>query len=114
MIYAIKAVGTEYVKIGVSRGQGPRMTRIGNMQVGCPFELVLVAQVDWPHREEKRIHGHLKRHGLHVRGEWFSMSQETRIIIDLMRDGRAGLDAWYKRITPSNNRRLARILSITR
>jgi len=38
MIYVIKAVGTEYVKIGVSAGNG--FSRLAGMQTGCPFDLV--------------------------------------------------------------------------
>jgi hypothetical protein len=105
MIYAIKAVGTEYVKIGVSLGGGP--ARIAAMQTGCPFELVLIAQAEWPHDDERRIHAHLKRLGLHVRGEWFKREGDTVAIIEMMRNGRAGMDDLHKRLLRRNHVRIA-------
>ena len=95
VIYAIRAVGSEYVKIGISTKSG--MGRIADMQTGCPFELVLIAEADWPHSEERRIHAHLKRLGRHARGEWFQRGGETDKLIDLLRDGHTGLEAWIKR-----------------
>ena len=110
MIYVLRAAGSEFVKIGVSKGIGPKMVRISELQTGCPFELVLIAQADWPHIEERRIHARLKRFGLHVRGEWFIDKTETSEIIGLLRDGHIGLDAWHKRISYAlTNRRLAAI-----
>ena len=114
MIYVVKAVGTEYVKIGVSRGIGPRMNRLLALQGGCPFELVLIAQADWPHREERRIHAHLRRNGMHVRLEWFRRAGETDIVINMLQDGKYGLADWYKRSTPSTNRRLAKVIELAR
>ena len=112
MIYAIRAVGTPFVKLGVSVGIGHKMQRIATLQTGCPFELVLIAQADWPNIEERRIHSRLKRLGLHARGEWFKDEGETNVIIDLLRDGRIGLDAWHHRITITPNPRLARALAL--
>ena len=107
MIYVIKAVDTEFVKIGISNGWRGRLK---SMQTGCPFELVLIAEAEWPNREERRIHSRLRRAGLHVRGEWFKREGETNTIIELLRNGSAGLEEWKRISVYSINRRLRKAL----
>ena len=120
MIYAIHAVGTEYVKIGVTAAR-KKLGRLSGLQTGCPFELVIVAQADWPHSVEREIHRHLKRHGLHVRGEWFKINDTTEEVLRMLRSGRIGLSAWQVHARPVNhdvhgsiNSRLAKVLAYCR
>ena len=93
MIYAIRAVGTEYVKIGISNTSSGA-DRITALQISCPFELSFVAQAEWPDGQERCIHVHLKRTGCHVRGEWFRETGETLLVLEYMRNGKRGLAQW--------------------
>src|SRR3990172_105680 len=113
MIYAIHAVGTEYVKIGVTAGT-KKAGRLSSLQTGCPFELVIVAQADWPHHQERIIHRYLKRHGLHVRGEWFMFEGRTQDLTSMMRRGRLGLQEWHEYMGAGIGHRLSKVLAICR
>lgn len=88
MIYALEAVGTEFIKIGISNNVGRRITEIQN---GLPMDVNILAIVDWPHAEERRIHVYLD--GSWQRGEWFRRSSDVEHIISLMRDP-DGLAKW--------------------
>src|SRR3990167_4713784 len=99
MIYAIEAVGSRFVKFGLSRGPGGRLE---TLQTGCPFELVVVAVADWPNREELRIHAHLA--AVHHRGEWFTDGQEVSEVIEVMKGGK--IDAWWDLLARKMPRRL--------
>jgi hypothetical protein len=88
VIYAIRAVGTEYVKIGKANSVG---TRLKQMETGCPFELHIEAAANWPDAEERRIHRHLEQS--YVRGEWYRDGQRLEEVIKLMRAA-DGLEVW--------------------
>jgi hypothetical protein len=105
MIYVIKAVGTQYVKIG--RAADP-IRRLKQMQTGVPMQLVLLAVSDWPSAREKVIHVALKPY--HVRGEWFTMCQEIFELVNAMQAGALTLDQWQADNLPPH--RLARVLSM--
>ena len=62
------------------------------LQIGNPSQLHLIAYADWPDSEEWRIHQFLENDW--VRGEWFTRSALANRVIDLLRDGKAGLEAW--------------------
>lgn len=90
MIYAIEAVGTEYVKFGIAQNLKRRLVFL---QVGCPLELRNIASANWPDSEEDAIHFFLADKRL--RGEWFSKSDETRLVVQYMQDAAGGgLVAW--------------------
>ena len=76
--YAIKAVGTDLVKIGAARDFKARMWK---MQPFCPVELRMVASSESD--IEKRLHVLLKPHRAH--GEWFHANEKVMsVIADLM------------------------------
>lgn len=112
MIYAIHAVGTEYVKIGVSIWR--KRSRLSELQCANPFELVIVAQADWPHYQERTIHRYLKLHGLHVRGEWFRNEGHTEALIGMMRRGSLGLQEWRSHMGSGVGHRLSKALALCR
>lgn len=88
MIYAIRAVGTEFVKIGKANSVGQRLKQ---MECGCPFDLHIEAVAAWPDSEERRVHRYLSESA--VRGEWFQDSVRLEGVIRLFRNP-DGLEAW--------------------
>lgn len=101
-IYAIKAVGTEFVKIGVTRdGQVGR--RLASHQVSCPFELELIAIAGWPDTAERQIHHYLAE--LRERGEWFREGERLSHVLRLMADKDGGLDAFIAVTIPAKKQR---------
>lgn len=57
MIYAIRAVGTEYIKFGKARSVGKRLAEL---ETGCPHDLEIIAVADWPDEQEKSVHLYLE------------------------------------------------------
>ncbi len=90
MIYAIKAIGTPFIKFGVTRGDQIGK-RLAELQVGCPHELALLAISDWPDTTERQIHWYLAP--LLERGEWFREGERTSHLLRLMSDADAGLES---------------------
>jgi hypothetical protein len=88
VIYAIRAVGTEFVKVGKAVSVGKRLKEL---ETGCPFELHIEAVANWHDSEERRLHRYLE--GCYVRGEWFRDSPRLEDVIRLMRDEN-GREAW--------------------
>lgn len=66
MIYAIQCGREGPIKIGVARDP---QKRLADLQVGCPYELFLVAAGDLPDSAEREFHRQLWDYS--VRGEWF-------------------------------------------
>lgn len=79
MIYAIQAVGTEFIKIGRANSVGKRLKEL---ETGCPHELTIVAVANWPDGAEKAIHRLLAK--FNARLEWFINTEETRQVIEWM------------------------------
>jgi hypothetical protein len=88
VIDAIRAVGTEFVKIGKASSVGQRLKQ---METGCPFDLHIEAVADWPDAEERRLHRHLEQS--YVRGEWYRDGVRLEEVISLMRSP-DGLATW--------------------
>lgn len=89
MIYAIRAVGTEFIKFGKTKSVGKRLTEL---EVACPHDLHIEAVANWPDEEERRLHIYLRDHL--VRGEWFRECERTWQVIVLLRNERFGLQSW--------------------
>jgi tRNA U38,U39,U40 pseudouridine synthase TruA len=81
VIYAIHAVGTNFVKFGKANNV---KRRLAALQTSNPLELRVLAQADWPDSAEARIHA-LLRHSS-VRGEWFSLDKLAVNLVALMRE----------------------------
>lgn len=75
-IYFILCQATGRVKCGVA--VDPR-ARLGELQVGSPTPLKLIAEIDGDHRRENAIHDRLDR--WHIHGEWFHFVPEVCEII---------------------------------
>ena len=102
MIYMIRAIGTGYVKIGKAGGLDiePRLIQL---QVGCPFELRVIARVvDWPDYMESVLHRHLHRDS--IRGEWFKLGERTRQVLRIMQNGGTGWKAHLETLRENGQR----------
>jgi hypothetical protein len=86
VIYAIRAVGTEFVKIGRAKSVGRRLKEL---DTGCPHELHIEAVADWPDEQETAIHFYLNDHC--EKFEWFRDSDSTAKVIEWLRGGESGL-----------------------
>ena len=76
MIYAVEALGTGFVKFGVAVDV---RKRIEMLQIGCPFELLVLATCVGGQKEEREIHAKLSssKH----RGEWFRLDEQANSVI---------------------------------
>jgi hypothetical protein len=84
VIYAIRAVGTEYIKFGVAIDVKERL-RV--LQTGCPFPLELVATCEGDQKTETWIHWRLFQARAHHMGEWFKDGEEAkRVIFEMLAD----------------------------
>lgn len=81
MIYAIHAVGTNYIKFGKA---GNVKRRLQTLQGANPHELRVICEADWPDDAEALIHKLLT--GSKARGEWFGLDKLAVNILALMRD----------------------------
>lgn len=85
MIYAIRAVGTEYIKFGYVKRDVER--RVKFLQTGCPLLLELVAKCEGEQSVETWIHWRLFKAKAHYRGEWFKDCDEAKkIIFEMLAD----------------------------
>jgi hypothetical protein len=86
VIYAIRAVGTRFVKIGRAKSVGRRLKEL---DTGCPHELHIEAVADWPDGQESAIHAYLDAHC--EKFEWFRDSEKTAKVIEWLQAGEEGL-----------------------
>jgi hypothetical protein len=117
MIYAIRAVGTDYIKFGYST-KGDASDRVAEMQTGCPFELMAIAWCEGDRVDEHRIHMRLKLVGAHARGEWFVSCPETdKVIWELRERAKSSPARRTHRFVPvltKTGTRLGRVLEYAR
>lgn len=91
MIYAIRAVGTEFIKFGKANSVGRRLREL---ECACPHELTILVVADWPDGAESAIHRLLEP--MAERGEWFRDGVITRDVISWMANGQAGLERLHR------------------
>lgn len=87
MIYFIRELGSDYVKVGVSNDPHSRLT---SLQIGNPRELYIEGLIEVPgadknpdldYEVERRIHNSLRHRG--ERGEWFTLpAYKSYVILD--------------------------------
>jgi hypothetical protein len=121
VIYAIRAVGTQYVKVGYAKEkdeQDPLRvigTRLATLQIGCPMALKLIAWSFGSIKEERALHRQLKRFGAHIRGEWFDANHKAvDAVIWALRDGQVNpkeID-WQPVAVRNTHKRLGAALSV--
>ena len=104
MIYVIRAIGSQYIKIGKAKNP---LGRMKTLQTGTPYKLVLASCADWPDSSEKRLHRVLV--DLYVIGEWYLLTDKTQSLIDHMQSG-LDLRSWLAK--QANNKRLERVLRL--
>jgi len=83
-VYLVRAIGTDYYKIGSTRSVGSRMDQLRNTS---PFDLALIdsAPSERAQHIERSLHNQLAHHRHH--GEWFELDlQAVRSVIGAIRD----------------------------
>lgn len=87
-VYFIKPIEHEGpIKIG--RSCSPD-NRLATLATWCPFPLELVAQIEGPKELERRFHHHFL--DLHIRHEWFRVSNELQAVIREINEGVFNVD----------------------
>ena len=76
MIYAIRAVGSGFIKFGKANSVGKRLNEL---ETASPYELELVAVAKWPDTAERAIHRILEAHN--TKREWFRECPESEQVI---------------------------------
>ena len=89
MIYAVGAVGSEFIKFGKTKNISNRLKQF---DTGSPFELEVLALADWEDGQESAVHLFLAAD--HQRLEWFKASENTSKLIAWMNDKENGLLAF--------------------
>lgn len=81
-IYVIQC--NEFIKVGIA-SEVPQ--RLRDMQVGNPYQLVVVGhwKTNHPHRDEQAIHAFLDK--FHERGEWFKLPKSMLDLITMKLPG---------------------------
>jgi hypothetical protein len=79
VIYAIQAVGTDFIKFGKANSVSKRLK---DLEVGNPHELHIVGAADWPDGAETAIHKYLATQC--ERGEWFRDGELVQQVIGWM------------------------------
>ena len=80
MIYAIRAVGTDYIKFGYTQDRSIK-SRLDTLQTGSPYELQPLAFGPGDRTTEALIHMRLRRANAHHRGEWFMDCKEAQAVM---------------------------------
>jgi hypothetical protein len=86
LIYAIRAVGTEFIKFGRASNIGRRLKE---MDTSCPHELEILAWADWPDSAENSVHRYLMPDG--VKLEWFKDGERAKFVLECMKERDNGL-----------------------
>lgn len=76
-VYIARAVGTAWVKIGMSRNVTERLRKIEECQ---PFDLELLATLPGGRLREGLMHATFKAD--HIRGEWFTCSDRINRLVE--------------------------------
>jgi len=78
MIYVIRAVGTNYYKIGHS-DRDDYSLRLNELQTGSPYDLETLLYIDGDAKDEKRIHDALS--SFRTRREWFEIDPDKMFVV---------------------------------
>lgn len=110
MIYAIRAVGTDYIKFGTALDV---QERLRGLQTGCPLPLELIAACEGDQKTEAWIHWRLVQAKAHHMGEWFKDCAEAKkIIFEMLADDvkPEGVPSDKLTIQRMRNKRLGKVL----
>lgn len=91
MIYAISAVGSEFIKFGRANSVGRRLKEL---ETACPYDLQILAVADWPDGQESAIHAYLD--ASYQKLEWFRDGELTRKVIAWLLDAENGLNDFQR------------------
>jgi hypothetical protein len=95
VLYAIVTEG-RFIKFGYAKNPARRLSEL---QVGSPFELILLATLALPDEwfaQEVERYVHVAAAKYHVRGEWFRSSPKTLMVVEWMKRGPGCLEAMVR------------------
>lgn len=75
-VYIILSEEIHAIKVGLAKDP---LRRMGNLQVGCPYTLRLLAYGPGDRKMEKDLHHRLRYS--HMRGEWFELDRNARDVL---------------------------------
>jgi hypothetical protein len=74
MIYVIRAVGSDFVKIGYTKSKRTLPRRLKTLKGSCPFKLIIEAEMEGSKLKERCLHSFcISRH---ESGEWFRLTED--------------------------------------
>jgi hypothetical protein len=114
VIYAIRAVGTEYIKFGYTNDVQERMR---TLQTGCPLPLELVASCQGDQNTETWVHWRLFKAKAHHMGEWFKDCDEVKkVLFEMLAEdvNPDGVPANDLKIEQLKNKRLGRVIDFAK
>jgi hypothetical protein len=77
-VYLIHALGTVFYKIGMASDTS---SRLSILQIGCPFELVVIWSKEFSDAEKIETFLHSTFKNCRVRGEWFKLNSEDLKVV---------------------------------
>lgn len=83
MIYFIANEEQQIVKIGYTK-ENP-ILRLANIQIGNPYLLNMICVIDGEISDERQLHKDFEH--LRLQGEWFTLNNEIKSLIDKYNDG---------------------------
>lgn len=85
LVYFVRVRPDGPIKIGFTGDPCPE-TRLGSLQVGCPWEIDLIGSAAGDLTDEHRLHARLEPY--RMRGEWFSPHEKVlKAIEGVLKDG---------------------------
>jgi hypothetical protein len=111
-VYLVRAIGTDYYKIGSTKSVGSRMDHLRN---ASPFDLVLIdsAPSEQAQHLERSLHNKLVHHRRH--GEWFELDGElVRSVVNTIRSAEEQVINGPDTLPPDIPRRLITTQDIVR
>lgn len=88
MIYLIHAVGSNFCKIGYTKG--PTKRRLAELQTSCPFELVVIGICEGG--PEAEVGFMMQFRDFHFRGEWFNFPDVDAALSEFLAWGDGGAE----------------------
>ena len=73
MIYVIRAINSDFVKIGFTKSKKTLATRLAALKCGCPYKLIIESTMQGSKLKERCLHSFcISRH---KSGEWFRLNK---------------------------------------
>jgi hypothetical protein len=108
VIYIVWAKGTDFIKVGYTADVTIN-SRLGDLQVGCPYPLEVVVFAEGSMQDEAQYHQMLVEAKAYVRGEWFKWCPTAHKISQMLKAQPKNI---LKAKARNPHRRLGAVLSL--